>query len=243
MTDTAPIFVLGKKVRLLQPENGFRTSLDSVLLAAACPAKEGARILDMGAGVGGAAFCLLWRVENTHVTGVEIQEDYAEMACENIALNAMQGRAEFITADITSYQSDKPFDHVMCNPPYLEAGKHTPSPYEDKEIAIGHAEKEISVKDWIDAGYRAVKSGGSLTLIHRADMTDKIITGLGKRFGAVEIIPLYPKQGQAARRVIIRAIKDRKSPAKLHAGLILHNEDGQYSQSADAILRDGAAIE
>ncbi len=241
--DPIEIHVLSHKVRLLQPENGFRTSLDSVFLGAACPAKEGSRILDLGSGVGGAAFCLLWRVANTHVTGVEIQATHVELATQNITLNDMSDRAEFICADVTQYNTDKPFDHVICNPPYLEAGTYTPSPSEERAMALGHDGRELTIKDWIDAAFRNLKSGGSLTMIHRADMSDKIIAGLGKRFGAVEIIPLYPKTGQEAKRVIIRAIKDRKTPARLHAGLILHEESGAYTKRADAILRDGVAIE
>jgi tRNA1(Val) A37 N6-methylase TrmN6 len=130
----------------------------------------------------------------------------------------------------------------MCNPPYLEAGTYTPSASEERAMALGHEGRETSLKDWIDAGFAALKSGGSLSMIHRADMTDKIILGLGKRFGAIEIIPLYPRPGEEAKRVIIRAIKDRKTPARLHAGLVLHEADGRYTTAADAILRDGAAI-
>lgn len=236
------IHVLDKKVRLIQPEKGFRTSLDSVFLAAGCPASPGDRVLDMGSGVGGAAFCLLWRVAGVHVTGVEIQQSHAEMARANIILNGCEGRADFVASDIAAYRSVTPFDHVICNPPYLEAGTYTPSPSEERALALGHDGRETTLKDWIDAGFNNLKSGGSLTIIHRADMSDKIIAGLGKRFGAVEIIPLYPRIGQEAKRVIVRALKDRKTPARLHAGLILHEEDGSYTSAADAILRDGAAI-
>ncbi len=236
------IHVLDHKVRLLQPEKGFRTSLDSVFLASACPAASGERVLDMGSGVGGAAFCLLWRVAGCHVTGVEIQRSHAEMARHNIILNAMEGRAEFFISDIADYRCVTPYDHVICNPPYLEAGTYTPSASEERAMALGHEGRETTLKDWIDAGFWNLKSGGSLTIIHRADMTDKIIVGLGKRFGAIEIIPLYPRLGEEAKRVIVRAVKDRKTPACLHAGLILHGADGRYTAAADAILRDGAAI-
>lgn len=241
-TDSVEIHVLDHKVRLLQPEKGFRTSLDSVFLAAGCPAVSAERVLDMGSGVGGAAFCLLWRVKGIHVTGVEIQQSHAELARHNIILNNQEGHAEFVVSDIADYHSVAPYDHVICNPPYLEAGTYTPSSSEERAMALGHEGRETTLKDWVDAGFRNVKSGGSLTIIHRADMTDKIILALGKRFGAVEIIPLYPKAGQEAKRVIVRAVKDRKTPARLHAGLILHEENGVYTERADAILRDGAAI-
>lgn len=238
MTQAVEIHVLGKRVRLLQPHDGFRTSLDSVMLAAACPAKSGEHILDMGCGVGGAGFCVLARVTGTHLTGVEIQGDHADLARRNIALNDAQGRADFIAGDMRTYGAPQPFDHVICNPPYMEAGAHTASPFEKKAIAHGHHDADISTADWLEAGFRALKSGGSLTMIHRADKTDKIILGLKNRFGAVEIIPLWPRLGEDAKRVIIRAVKDRKTPASLRAGIILHEADGSYTQAADAILRD-----
>lgn len=241
-TNATEIHVLDHKVRLFQAESGFRTSLDSVFVAAACPAKAGERVLDLGAGVGGASFCLLWRVPDCHVTGIEIQKSHADLATANIALNRAEGRAEFVCADIRSYRSPERFDHVMCNPPYLDAGTYTPSSSAERAMALGHDDEDVSIADWVDAGFHNLKSGGSMTIIHRADYTDKIILALGRKFGAVEIIPLYPKVAEAAKRVIIRALKDRRTSAKLHAGVILHEDGGAYTRAADAILRDGAAI-
>ena len=235
------IQVLNKRVRLLQPVDGFRTSLDSVMLAAACPAEGGDEILDLGCGVGSAGFCMLERVPNTKLTGIDIQEDHVELARENIALNKMDGRAEFFSIDIREYKGTR-FDHVICNPPYLNAGTHLASPSKQRSTALYHDDENLTVKDWIDCGFHHLKSGGSFTMIHRADATDKIIQGLGKRFGAVEIISLWPRQGEAAKRVIIRAIKDRKTPALMHPGIVLHNTDGSYTLEAENILRDASHI-
>lgn len=237
------IHVLDKKVRLLQPADGFRTSLDSVMLAAACPAEAGDRILDMGCGVGGASFCLLHRVPDCHLVGIDVQELCIDLANKNKSLNNNTERCEFICGDVCGYTVENPvarFDHVICNPPYMEAGAHTQSPHEGKALALGHG--DASLQDWLDAGFRNLKSGGTFTIIHRADMTDKIILGLGKRFGAIEIIPLWPRQGDAAKRVIIRAIKDRKTPATLHPGLVLHEADGSYTEAAEVILRGEAGL-
>lgn len=237
MAQTEEIYVLNKRVRLLQPADGFRTSLDSVMLAAACPAQKGETILDLGCGVGGAGFCVLTRVADTKLTGIDIQADHIELAAKNAALNDMEDRAMFLCADVRGFKEGS-FDHAICNPPYLDAGTHTPSPSQQKATAHGHKDADISVKDWIDCAAARLKQGGSLTMIHRADMADKIIQGMNGRFGAVEIIPLWPRAGVAAKRVIIRALKDRKSPALLHAGIILHEADGGYTKEADAVLRE-----
>lgn len=247
------IYVLNKKIRLLQPADGFRTCLDSVMLAAACPAQAGDHVLDLGTGVGGAGLCVLYRVPDAKLTGIEIQPDHVDLAIQNAAQNNMTERAEFICTDVKMFSPRKRrpsdsekdsrlrgkdsflFDHVIANPPYLEAGTHLSSPSDKKAKAHNH--DETTLTDWIDAAFRNLKSGGSFTIIHRADQTDKIILGLGKRFGAVEIIPLWPKAEVPAKRVIIRALKDRRSPATLHSGIVLHQENGDYTDVAEAILR------
>ena len=233
------IYVLNKKIRLLQPADGFRTCLDSVMLAAACPAQGGDHVLDLGTGVGGAGLCVLFRVPDVKLTGIEIQPDHVDLAIQNAAQNNMAARAEFICADICDFKNGQ-FDHVITNPPYMEAGTHLASPSDKKARAHNH--DDTTLTDWIDAAFRNLKSGGSFTIIHRADQTDKIILGFGKRFGEIEIIPLWPKTGVAAKRVIIRALKDRRSPAMLHPGLVLHRENGDYTDEAEAILRHIAPI-
>lgn len=237
MSEDVEIHVLDKRVRLLQPHDGFRTSLDSVMLGAACPARAGDHILDMGCGVGGAGFCVLARIEGTRLTGIDIQADHIELARQNADLNGWQGRADFTVSDIRDVSAPNSFDHVICNPPYMEAGAHTTSPSQRKAVAHGHHD-DTDLNDWLETGFRVLKSGGTLTMIHRADKTDKIILGLKNRFGAVEIIPLWPRIGENAKRVIVRAVKDRKTPATLHAGVVLHEADGRYTAAADAILRD-----
>lgn len=244
MAKSTEIYVLDRAVRLLQPaDGGFRTSLDSVFLASACPAGAGDRVLDMGCGVGGAAFCVLRRVPQSHVTGVDIQAPYVDLARENIGLNDAAGRAEFIQSDIRTFKPAGLFDHVICNPPYFESGAHTPSPDEGKAIALGHNEDEIDVATWVDCGFRHLKSRGSLTMIHRAHDLDRIVQAMGRRFGGITVIPLWPRAGEAAKRVIVRAVKDSRSPAIMHPGITLH-KDGEhtYTDAADDILRRAKAL-
>lgn len=229
------IHLLDKRVALHQPEGGFQTSIDAVLLAAACPVQAGETVLDLGCGVGAAGLCVLQRQPAAQLSGVELLAREAALAQENAALNNRQ--AEIMQADIRNWQPPQRYDHVICNPPYLKAGAHLNSPDAAKARAMGHVEEGTSLQDWIKAAHQAVKSKGSLTMIHRADTLDALILALGKRFGALELIPLWPKEGRPARRIILRARKDRQTPLTLHPGLILHQAGGNYTPQAEKILR------
>jgi tRNA1(Val) A37 N6-methylase TrmN6 len=130
----------------------------------------------------------------------------------------------------------------MCNPPYLDAGTHTPAPDGGRAAALGHGDDAMDVGTWVDAGFRRLKSRGSLTMIHRADAADRIVQAMGRRFGGITLIPLWPHAGEAAKRVVIRAVKDSRSPAVIHPGLVLHAPGGAYTPEAEAILRHGGPL-
>lgn len=235
------IHVLDKRVALAQHSGGFQTSIDAVLLAAACPAKNGEAVLDLGCGVGSASLCLLKRVDGVHLHGIDIQDDVIKIAHDNANQNDMAERARFEQADVRDFKRLE-FNHIICNPPYLEAGGHVPSPSGAKATAMGFTNADVDLNDWVACAFDCIKGQGSLTMIHRADHIDDIIRAFGKRFGAIEIIPLWPKSGVDAKRVIVRARKHSKGAAKIHAGLVIHNGDGQYTDKAEEILRGMSAI-
>ena len=228
------IYVLNKALSLQQPEKGFRTCMDSILLAAACPITKNGRVLDLGCGVGGAGLCVMYRVQHTHLTGIDIQDDHIEIAKKNAKKNNMADRTTFLQADVRTYKTAHVFQHVICNPPYMQDGAHLSSRHAKKALAHGTS---TDLTDWVDCAYRSLEPGGSFTIIHQAEKTDKIIQKLSSRFGAIEIIPLWPKENVKAKRVIIRSLKDRKTPCTLSSGLILHRQDGQYTDETQQILR------
>lgn len=219
--------------------------MDAVLLAASCPAKAGERVLDLGCGVGSVSFCLRHRIPGVLMTGIDIQAEYIDLAQQNIALNPDTGRCDFINGDICHYRisvPDQRFDHVLCNPPFLEAGTYLPSPDAARATALGHMHQKIELGDWVDCAFHNLQPGGTLTMIHRADAYDRIIQEMGRRFGQIEIFPLWPHAGEDAKRVILRARKDRRTPGVIHAGLVLHNADGSYTEAAEQVLRAGYAL-
>lgn len=244
---TVSTTLLNGSVHLLQPEKGFKASTDTVFLAAAVPANAGDAVCDMGCSSGGAGLCVIRRVPNIRLTGIEVDEQMIVLARENASLNDCVEDCSFIEGDIREAckPMERQFDHVMCNPPYMESGTWMPAPQESRRRARGyHGLDEGALKDWIAAAHRLLKDGGTLTMIHRADRTQDIVSILSHKnhFGALEILPLFSKQGQPAKRVIIRAKRARKTPSILHAGLALHEQDGSYTRAAEEILRNAKAL-
>lgn len=233
-------YLLNKRIQLTQPQNGYRAGLDAVLLAAAAPAENHETVLDVGCGVGAASLCLQARLPHLQITGIDIQHEMIALAKNNAAQNSF-AQMRFLTGDIMNKQPElasASFDHVITNPPYLEVGNLTLPPEANRATAFA---TEIPLADWIGFCRKKLKNSGWLTVIYRADRLPELLDALAG-FGAITIIPIWPKPGAAAKRVIVRAQKARKTPATLHPGLLLYDAAGQDTAAATAILRGGSAL-
>lgn len=232
--------LLGGQVRLRQPVEGYRAAIDPVLLAASIDASPGQRVLEAGTGHGAAAICLARRVPDCSVTGIEIQPDLVRLANDNARLNNLAGAVQVMIGDLVRPLpriAAGGFDHVMANPPYLEAARADVSP--DAGRAAANVEGDAGLDVWLSFMLRMVRTKGTITLIHRADRLDDILGLIAGEAGEVTVFPIWPKQGRAAKRVIVRARKGIRTPMSLSAGLVMHEEDGSYTAAADEILRGG----
>jgi tRNA1(Val) A37 N6-methylase TrmN6 len=238
--------LLGGRVRLWQPAAGYRAATDPVLLAAACPARPGERVLDLGCGVGAAALCLAARVEGLELHGLELQPDYASLARRNADANgaALTVHDGDIGAPPAALRA-RACDQVIANPPFFAAAGSA-SPRADRDIA--RREAAPGVAGWVDAGLRRLRQGGWLTLIHRVERLPEILGALEGRAGDVAVLPLAPREGRPAPRVIVKARKDSRGPFRLAPPLVLHRSaaheaDGDdFTAAAAAILRHGEPI-
>lgn len=241
-TAIPPDSLLGGRVELRQPREGYRAAIDPVLLAAATPPVAGT-VLDVGAGVGAAALCYAIRVPGAHIVGLELQPPLAAIANENAALNGLSERITFIEGDLLRPPSSiakGSFEHVMANPPFMPPDRGGPPAEPSKAAAMVEGEADLAA--WVDFCIRMVKPKGSITMVHRADRLDELLMLFRERAGGLVVVPLWPGGDRPAKRVIVRARRDVRTPLRLVPGLMLHGELGGYTEEALAILRNGEAL-
>jgi tRNA1(Val) A37 N6-methylase TrmN6 len=234
--------LLGKRIRLLQPRRGYRAGLDAVLLAAACDAGAGARVLEAGCGVGAVLLCAATLRPGAAFTGVERDPQAVALARRNAELNGLQDRVEVLEGDTGRAFRDlglAPFDAALANPPFFddEATLRAPAP-EKRPAWIA----EAGLEAWSRFLIKAVREGGTITLIHRAERLADLLDALSPKAGSVQVRPVHPFADAPAKRVLVRAVKTGKAPLRLLPPLVLHAPGGGWTAEAERILRGEASL-
>jgi tRNA1(Val) A37 N6-methylase TrmN6 len=236
--------LLDGRVRLRQPRAGYRAGLDAALLAAACDARPGERVIEAGCGAGGAMLAAAARRPDALFVGVERDEAALALAVENIALNGLGERVEALPGDIAAgfrALGREPFDHAISNPPFFDDPGELRAPHPAK---TGAWMADDGLAAWTAFLIKAVREGGTVTLIHRADRLGDLLALLAPKAGSFRIRPVHPFADAPAKRVLVRAIKTGKAPLVLLPPLVLHDrEGGKHTAQVEAILRGQAALD
>jgi tRNA1(Val) A37 N6-methylase TrmN6 len=237
--------LLGGRVEISQHRKGYRVAIDPVFLAAAVPARDGDRVLELGCGSGAAALCLAWRVRGVHVTGLELQAEMLDLARHNVDANECDDAISIMDGDVASPPVDlEPgsFDHVMTNPPYMAAGRGNPPP--DPVKAVAMVESHVPLAGWIKTAHGMLESGGSFTMVHRADRAGEITGLMEPYFGSICICPLWPGPDGSvpAKRILVQGMKGASAETRTTDGVILHDNAGVYTEAADQVLRGGQSL-
>ena len=233
-------------MHLWQPKQGYRAGIDPVLLAASVPARPGQSILELGCGAGAAIFCLSARVPGLRLTGVELQQDYAELARRNAEENKADIR--LFCADLTQLPAalrQEQFDHVIANPPYYRKGAHSPAANVGKSRALG---EQTELEAWVETAAKRLSNKGFMHIIQRVERLPELIVACEGRLGALEVLPFSSRLGRDPDLVILRARKGGRAAFRLHAPVVLHEGDrheadkDSYSREISGVLRDGCAL-
>jgi tRNA1(Val) A37 N6-methylase TrmN6 len=240
--------VLGGRLRLRQPRRGHRVGHDAILLAAACPARAGDRVVDLGAGVGAAGLALATRTADTKVTLVEIDAGLVALAEENAQLNGLERRVRAVALDVAAPAqafaaaglSADSVKRVMMNPPFNDPQRQRSSP--DAARSLAHTASRTLLLSWVKTAARLLRARGTLTLIWRADGLGDVLAGLGAAFGSIAVVPVHPSPDKPAIRILVTAVKAGRAPLALLPPLVLADAAGRPTDAAEAVLRQAAAL-
>jgi tRNA1(Val) A37 N6-methylase TrmN6 len=243
MTSVTEDRLLDGRLKLRQPAKGYRAGLDAALLAAACDAAEGARVIEAGCGAGAALLAAALRRPGARFTGVERDPEAAGLARENLSLNGLGGRVDILEGDVGQPFARlglAPFDAALANPPFFDDAGALRAPSPAKR---GAWIADDGLEAWAAFLTKAVREGGTITVIHRADRLADLLAHFSAKAGSFQVRPVQPFADAPAKRVLVRAVKSGKAPLVLLPALVLHPRDGgKHTDEAEAILRGTAAL-
>jgi len=185
--ETIDTFLNGR-LRIIQSRQGYRFSVDALLLAEFVSIKSEDFVVDLGAGCGIISLFLAAKREVGYILGLELQEGLASQAKRNIVLNEFENKIAIIQGDLRRLPMAPGFAHVVvCNPPFRKEKSGRINP--DSSKAIARHELAVSLDDIVAAGKVLLKPGGRLALIYPANR-------LAEVFAKMKIQELEPKKLQ-----------------------------------------------
>lgn len=218
--------------RIIQKKKGFCFGMDAVLLSGFAQVKEGEVAVDLGTGTGIIPILLEAKTKGKHFTGLEIQEEVAEMAGRSVRLNQLENRVDIVRGDIKEASrlfGKASFDVVTSNPPYMNDNHGLKNPELPK--AIARHEVFCALDDVCREASLLLKSGGRFYMVHRPHRLAEIITALKNyKLEPKRMKLVHPFVDKEANMVLIEAVRGGRSMMKVEAPIIVYREPGVYTQ-------------
>ena len=223
-------------LHIIQSPDKFCFGMDAVLLSGFAYAKKGHRVIDLGTGTGILPLLLWAKTEGEHFTGLEIQEESADMARRSVAGNNI-ANIEIVDGDIKS--ADKlfkrqSFDVVTSNPPYMINEHGITNPEAPKQIA--RHEILCTLEDVVKAAAYLLKSNGKFFMVHRPFRLPEVFENLRKyRLEPKRMRLVYPQIDKEPNMVLVEAVKYGNPRLNVEKPLIVYNKDMKYTEE---MMRD-----
>jgi tRNA1Val (adenine37-N6)-methyltransferase len=228
-----------ESLQLIQARNGYRFSLDPVLLADFATLCGEERALDLGTGCGVLPLLLARRSVALQIVGWERQPQMVDRARRSVALSQMAGRISIVEADLRQHRDLAPvgsFSLVVSNPPYrtVDSGHIAP----DDERAAARHELAGGLDDFLAAAGWCLKNGGRFAIVYLAERLSGLLVGMS----AVGIEPkrmrmVHPRQGEPAKMVLVEGRKGGRSGLDVEPPLYIYRMGGESRDYTDEVLR------
>lgn len=217
--------------QIIQNRDGFCFGMDAVLLSGFAKVKPGEKAVDLGTGTGIIPILLEAKNQGLHYTGLEIQEEVADMAARSVALNHLEDKISIIRGDIKEASrlfGAASFDVVTSNPPYMNDAHGLKNP--DLPKAISRHEVLCTLQDVTREAARLLRPGGRFYLVHRPHRLIEIITALKSvRMEPKRMKMVHPFVDKEANMVLIEAVRGGRSMIKVEAPVVVYKEPGVYT--------------
>ncbi len=216
--------------RIIQNPEKFCFGMDAVLLSGFARAKKGDRVLDMGTGTGIIPILMEAKTEASHLTGLEIQPESADMAKRSVELNHLQDKIAIVQGDMKEAGTlfgAASFDVVTCNPPYIIEQHGIKNP--DAPKAIARHEILCTLEDVVSQAAKVLKPGGNFYMVHRPFRLAEIMVTLQKyRLEPKRMQLVYPFVDKEPNMVLLEANRGGRPRMRVEKPLIVYREPGVY---------------
>ncbi len=213
------------RLRIRQPQDGYRYSIDSILTAEFVQAKAGSKILEIGAGCGVISLIIAKRFPDATIHAIEIQEGLFRFLKENIKHNQLQNRIKPVLGDIKKFRKlfqAGIFDHIVTNPPFRNpsAGRICL----DSQEALARHEILVNMDDILSAAAWLLRYGGRLSIIYPAERLSLLLCKMtGAKIEPKRLRCVHPSKEVQARMVLVQGIKGAGEELRVEPPLLLNN--------------------
>ena len=232
-------------LKIVQNSKWFSFSLDSVLLANFVKINNKMKIIDFCTGNAPIPLFLSTKTKSK-VVGIELQKEIYDMAVKSVKLNKLEKQIQIINEDVNNisklYETDT-FDLITCNPPYFKINEKT-NINDNKTKAIARHEIMITLDDIFKSAKKILKNNASIAIVHRTERLCEIIYSMkNNNIEPKRIQFIYPKVDSNSNMILIEGTKNGNSGIKVEKPIIVHNQDGSYTNEILKIFNGGVAGE
>ncbi|MCX8030912.1 MAG: tRNA1(Val) (adenine(37)-N6)-methyltransferase [Thermodesulfovibrionales bacterium] len=230
-----------RDIKICQYKDGYRFSIDALLLFSFVNLQRVYNIVDLGAGSGIIGILLAKKYPNAQVTLVELQQRLARLSERNIFDNELIGRVQVVNKDIVELLEVKEYygkyDVVVSNPPFRKLNTGVVSCVDER--AIARHEIKISLADLIKTSSYLLKSNGRLFIIYLPERLVEVFAVMRKHSLEVKRLKfIHSKVSTDSKMVLIEAVKDGKQSLKVESPFFIYDEEGKYTQQALQLFGD-----
>ena len=225
------------RLKIRQKKEGYRFSIDALLLAHFAEPRPAERVVDLGTGCGVIPLILVFRGKAGAVVGVEVQPSLANLARRNVSRNHFTSQIDIWEEDFRTLPGKGGvFDCVLCNPPYRRAGSGRVNPQEEK--ALARHEINATLEDVLRAAHFLLKNKGRFFSIYPAARTADLFQGL-RRFHLEpkRVQFVYSRAGEDARLVLVEGLKEGKTQVRILSPFVIYGPGLRYTPQAEELFR------